>query len=78
MPLYEYRCEKCSQSFEELVFGSNPQVQCPKCQGSKVTRQLSTFASHGGAITGPSAAASAPAIKPSGGGGCGGGCGCGH
>jgi putative FmdB family regulatory protein len=40
MPLYEYSCEKCQHSFEALVFGDE-EVECPECQGKKVTRQLS-------------------------------------
>ncbi|HLE40306.1 MAG TPA: zinc ribbon domain-containing protein [Nitrospirota bacterium] len=38
MPIYEYQCNKCSSSFEKLVFGSNPEVLCPQC-GSKETRK---------------------------------------
>lgn len=40
MPLYEYQCEKCEHSFEELVFG-NETVACPNCQASSVHRLVS-------------------------------------
>jgi putative FmdB family regulatory protein len=40
MPLYEYACEKCDHTFEELVFGSET-VACPKCRSEKVERLLS-------------------------------------
>jgi putative FmdB family regulatory protein len=32
MPIYEYRCEKCTCDFEKLVFGKE-EVTCPKCGG---------------------------------------------
>jgi len=37
MPIYEYRCDLCGEEFEELVFGSSPEVNCPKCKKAKVT-----------------------------------------
>ena len=40
MPLYEYVCQKCERSFEELVFGSQKPV-CPACHGDAVARVLS-------------------------------------
>ena len=43
MPIFEYVCQRCHHQFEELVFGENPKVKCPKCHKSRVTRQLSVF-----------------------------------
>jgi putative FmdB family regulatory protein len=40
MPLYEYACQKCKHTFEELVFGDEA-VECPQCHGAKVQRLLS-------------------------------------
>jgi putative FmdB family regulatory protein len=40
MPLYEYSCQKCSHTFEELVFG-NEAVECPQCHTAKVERLMS-------------------------------------
>jgi putative FmdB family regulatory protein len=68
MPIYEYRCRACGESFERLVSGQQP-VACPACDSAEVTRLLSLF----GHRSGQSFVASA------GGGGCGcgrGGCGC--
>ncbi|RJP57376.1 MAG: zinc ribbon domain-containing protein, partial [Deltaproteobacteria bacterium] len=31
MPIYEYKCDLCGKEFEELVLGSSPKVNCPKC-----------------------------------------------
>lgn len=47
MPLYEYRCRKCSRRFETLVFGSE-KPSCPKCQGKDLEKLWSAFAVAGG------------------------------
>jgi putative FmdB family regulatory protein len=44
MPIYEYRCKKCGEEFEELVLGSDEDVACPKCAASSVERRMSAFA----------------------------------
>jgi putative FmdB family regulatory protein len=43
VPLYEYRCRKCSREFEELVMG-NAQPACPSCQSQDLERVLSVVA----------------------------------
>jgi len=40
MPIYEYRCDRCGQAFEELVM-SDTKVACPSCRAAAVTKQLS-------------------------------------
>ena len=41
MPLYEYRCSKCSNTFEKIQkFSSKPRAKCPECGGAG-KRQLS-------------------------------------
>ncbi|MGC1190709.1 MAG: zinc ribbon domain-containing protein [Candidatus Binatus sp.] len=82
MPIYEYRCAKCDRSFEAFVRPGDA-AECPHCHGSKLTREMSTFAARGSSGDGAAAAvASAMANSGtssgfSGGGGCcGGGCGC--
>jgi putative FmdB family regulatory protein len=40
MPLYEYVCEECEQSFEALVFGDE-EPECPGCHSRRLARQLS-------------------------------------
>jgi putative FmdB family regulatory protein len=70
MPVYEYVCRSCQESFEAYVRAWGEAVSCPGCQGTEVEKQVSRFA-----FAGPPGAASSP------GGGCGcgrGGCGCGH
>jgi len=82
MPIYEYRCSNCDRSFEAFVRSGDNGAQCPHCHGSKLTREMSTFAAR--ASNGDSAAAVSSAMANSGtssgftggGGCCGGGCGC--
>ncbi len=46
MPLYEFQCEKCKESFslwlslEDYDKGS---YECPKCKGKEVKRLVSSF-----------------------------------
>ena len=70
MPIYEYLCADCSDTFEELISASSAaEVHCPACGGATVTKLLSSFATPRpvGATVGGG-----------GGGCCGGSCGCGH
>ncbi len=46
MPLYEYRCRKCSRRFETLVFGKE-KPSCPKCHGHDLEKLFSAFAVSG-------------------------------
>ncbi len=47
MPIYEYRCTHCKHFFQKLqaMSAGSDGVRCPKCEGARVERQLSTFAS---------------------------------
>jgi len=40
MPIYEYRCRDCDETFELLVRGSSPSPECPECEGDSVERVL--------------------------------------
>jgi putative FmdB family regulatory protein len=42
MPIYEYSCKDCCQTFEKLVFQNDTApVCCPRCEGTNVTRLMS-------------------------------------
>jgi putative FmdB family regulatory protein len=46
VPMYEYTCEACGESFEQLVrsMQGEHKVQCPKCASASTKRALSVFA----------------------------------
>lgn len=50
MPMYEYRCNTCAKSFEQLrrMRDSDEDVRCPTCESDKVERLLSGFATSSG------------------------------
>ncbi|GIW85943.1 MAG: hypothetical protein KatS3mg108_0267 [Isosphaeraceae bacterium] len=42
MPLYEYRCEPCGETFEALVRSAEDRPRCPRCGRSEaLTKQIS-------------------------------------
>jgi len=71
MPLYEYRCQGCSERFEVLQrLGEDGHgLLCPRCGAAAPERVLSTFAAHSGTATrgGEAACDAGPSC-------CGGGC----
>lgn len=52
MPIYEYRCAKCDNRFEQLVnsMSGDAKVICPECGGKKVEKLLSVFAARDGGL----------------------------
>ena len=71
MPLYEYRCQSCSGTFEVLTtFAERDQSQaCPSCESTQTRVLVSSFA------LGKGDAGQALDFGAGGGGCCGGGCG---
>lgn len=41
MPIYDYKCKKCTHEFELLVLKTTV-VQCPECKGKRLEQLLST------------------------------------
>lgn len=41
MPIYEYRCAKCGNDFEEIVGTCDPAPACPSCHSAKTEKLLS-------------------------------------
>ena len=81
MPIYEYYCADCKDSFDARrpMSKADAAIQCKNCESVRTSRMLSLFAV-GGSSTGSNTVAP-PASKASRGGGggcCGGACGCGH
>lgn len=63
MPLYEYHCSECDQSFEKMMRFSELDLapECPHCHSRETHKQISTFASRitgGGAVATASSASS--------------------
>ncbi|MCS7178644.1 MAG: zinc ribbon domain-containing protein [Anaerolineae bacterium] len=46
MPIYEYRCPKCGERFEQWVrsFSLQGEVMCPRCGNTEVEKAVSLFA----------------------------------
>ena len=68
MPLFEYICEECGESFEKLVRGSTTTILCPSCDSENVRKKLSTFASRiaGGTSASTSSASAGASCAPGG------------
>jgi len=49
MPIYEYKCAKCSGVFEILVRSAADEklLKCPRCGGKKCQKVFSVFAAQG-------------------------------
>lgn len=45
MPIYEYKCHKCSNLFDvfQSICATNENLNCPSCGESKPERIFSTF-----------------------------------
>jgi putative FmdB family regulatory protein len=43
VPIYEFRCVKCSELFEKLIINTNEKVEirCPKCKSEEFERVMS-------------------------------------
>ncbi len=46
MPIYEFDCQDCGDSFESLVFSftKTDGVNCPECESENIKKKISTFA----------------------------------
>jgi putative FmdB family regulatory protein len=49
MPIYEYRCAVCGQTFEKIrrMEDADKRVPCPHCESEEAERQVSGFAMAG-------------------------------
>lgn len=50
MPIYEYRCQKCGETYEQLrrLADADRDLECPECKSREVLRLISSFAAGGG------------------------------
>ncbi len=56
MPIYEYQCTKCGESFEvrQSMGEDNSKLKCPKCKAENPRRLISSFFSKGSEVPGSS------------------------
>jgi putative FmdB family regulatory protein len=49
MPIYEYRCQTCGKTYEQLrrMSDADRDLECPECRSKAVQRMMSTFAAGG-------------------------------
>ena len=43
MPKFAYQCQDCQNEFEYLSVRTDDHPSCPKCSGTKLKKQVSTF-----------------------------------
>ncbi len=59
MPVYEYNCRDCRESFEKLVrIVGAQQIVCPHCGSSNTLKKLSIFATKSAGVISQSASSS--------------------
>ena len=68
MPIYEFDCQDCGDSFESLVmsFSRIDGVSCPECKSKNVQKKISTFAVKGDYGSSSSFSTGAASCAPSG------------
>ena len=61
MPVYEYHCRECGETFDLFARSSNKKQTptCPKCESSKVKKRISLFGVGGSSGSGVGAASCA-------------------
>ncbi|PLX71237.1 MAG: zinc ribbon domain-containing protein [Denitrovibrio sp.] len=55
MPIYEYKCKKCVNTFSKLVFNKDTIIECPSCKSQDVEKQISAISSTSGSSVGAGA-----------------------
>ena len=59
MPIYEYKCNKCQNDFEELVTGTiNKPLPCPSCGSENTEKKMSAAGISMGTFKDPSCTSS--------------------
>ncbi|MBZ5505350.1 MAG: zinc ribbon domain-containing protein [Acidobacteriia bacterium] len=56
MPIFEFVCRECRHRFERVVQGAQ-RPACPKCDGRRLERQISSFSKGRKKMPAPNAAA---------------------
>ena len=66
MPIYEYRCKKCNEIFEQFqsIGAGNENLLCPKCNTPRPERIFSAFSSAGVSAVGSVSSGCNPGSSP--------------
>ncbi len=43
VPIYEYDCRKCGESFTMIHSAKADNIKCPKCQSRDIKKKISSF-----------------------------------
>ncbi|MGW8180690.1 MAG: FmdB family zinc ribbon protein [bacterium] len=54
MPIFEYRCQECSEEFEKIIIGEEENAKCPQCGSPDTMKLLSAFAVQSNSRAAPS------------------------
>ncbi len=67
MPIYEFMCKECENTFEELRLSSSgfKNISCPACGSKKVAKEFSTFSAGVAGSSVPSGCAAGSCDMPS-------------
>jgi putative FmdB family regulatory protein len=62
MPLYEYRCQACGDTFETIrgINDKDADIECPKCGEKKAEKLISACCTIKGASSGSTASSCGP------------------
>jgi putative FmdB family regulatory protein len=67
MPIYEYTCPECGETFDKLVRSADAEIACPRCGSREVRKKVSVFASSSrGMGSGNDASAASTGCAPGG------------
>jgi putative FmdB family regulatory protein len=66
MPLYEYQCQNCGESFDKIVSFSEADKLpvCPECGAKETRKKITAGAFLGGSSNGGSSTVSRPPSSP--------------
>jgi putative FmdB family regulatory protein len=69
MPIYEFQCRKCGNTFEQLMFPSDPDdiAVCPTCGENDTCKLMSSFSCSSSSSAGEGAGASSHSCASHGG-----------
>lgn len=53
MPIFEYTCRACGESYERLIRAAADKPVCPRCGSAKAEKRFSTFGVSSAGAAGP-------------------------